>query len=370
MRVILFLLCCLTLSFAVSAYESAGCELASGNVLLLNAEEENPGFIKIYQNTGNELHHVAPEDHNGAVNYLLTGLYYGFVFMVLTLCLLLFTAFRERYVLYYVIFLFTITLSIAHSDGLLALVLGKGALKFTGPVSHLLTGIAGILFGTQLLNIKGRVKFRWYGLLLTGLLYITGLVTGAEVFSYIADWGVFIVLASVWIAGFEGIKTNLQSRYVILAYAAILFAGMDFYILKPVGISVINASHIELKLAGIIEMTGFIVFTIYKIALLRKENRLYKIEINEPVNETAKLNFYAAATVSTVNYNHLKTLYGLTDCEVKVLKCITGGFNNTQISKELFISVNTVKYHVRNIYEKLDINSKSQAISKILGPAA
>ena len=47
----------------------------------------------------------------------------------------------------------------------------------------------------------------------------------------------------------------------------------------------------------------------------------------------------------------------LTDREMQVLKLVARGMNNRDIAKELFISDNTVKNHVRNILEKLQIHS-------------
>jgi DNA-binding NarL/FixJ family response regulator len=52
----------------------------------------------------------------------------------------------------------------------------------------------------------------------------------------------------------------------------------------------------------------------------------------------------------------------LTDREMQVLKLVARGMNNRDIGKELFISDNTVKNHVRNILEKLQIHSRMEAV--------
>jgi DNA-binding NarL/FixJ family response regulator len=52
----------------------------------------------------------------------------------------------------------------------------------------------------------------------------------------------------------------------------------------------------------------------------------------------------------------------LTDREMEVLKLVARGMNNRDIAKELFISENTVKNHVRNILEKLQIHSRMEAV--------
>ena len=52
----------------------------------------------------------------------------------------------------------------------------------------------------------------------------------------------------------------------------------------------------------------------------------------------------------------------LTDRELQVLKLVARGLNNRDIAKELFISENTVKNHVRNILEKLQLHSRMEAV--------
>ena len=52
----------------------------------------------------------------------------------------------------------------------------------------------------------------------------------------------------------------------------------------------------------------------------------------------------------------------LTDREMQVLEQVAQGLNNRDIAKELFISENTVKNHVRNILEKLHLHSRMEAV--------
>jgi len=52
----------------------------------------------------------------------------------------------------------------------------------------------------------------------------------------------------------------------------------------------------------------------------------------------------------------------LTDREMDVLKLVAKGLNNRDIAKALFISENTVKNHIRNILEKLQLHSRMEAV--------
>ena len=47
---------------------------------------------------------------------------------------------------------------------------------------------------------------------------------------------------------------------------------------------------------------------------------------------------------------------------MEVLKLVAKGMNNRDIAKELFISENTVKNHIRNILEKLHLHSRMEAV--------
>lgn len=54
----------------------------------------------------------------------------------------------------------------------------------------------------------------------------------------------------------------------------------------------------------------------------------------------------------------------LSDREVEVLQLVAQGLSNREIAQRLFISPSTVKVHVRNIYGKLNVGSRTQAVAK------
>jgi len=53
----------------------------------------------------------------------------------------------------------------------------------------------------------------------------------------------------------------------------------------------------------------------------------------------------------------------LTERELEVLQLVAQGMNNRDIAKQLFISENTVKNHIRNILEKLHLHSRMEAVA-------
>ncbi len=56
----------------------------------------------------------------------------------------------------------------------------------------------------------------------------------------------------------------------------------------------------------------------------------------------------------------------ITKQELKLIEELVKGQSNKQISENLFISINTVKYHLKNIYQKFEVTSKAELLSKLL----
>ena len=58
--------------------------------------------------------------------------------------------------------------------------------------------------------------------------------------------------------------------------------------------------------------------------------------------------------------------YDLTPHEMRLLKLLVEGHNYKSAAEELGVSFHTVAFHVQNIYEKLQVHSKSEAVAKAL----
>ena len=67
--------------------------------------------------------------------------------------------------------------------------------------------------------------------------------------------------------------------------------------------------------------------------------------------------------VRSIYDNPLSTL---TRREMEVLADLASGRTNKQIARDLGVSLNTIKFHVRNLFQKLGVNSRGQAISMYL----
>jgi ATP/maltotriose-dependent transcriptional regulator MalT len=49
---------------------------------------------------------------------------------------------------------------------------------------------------------------------------------------------------------------------------------------------------------------------------------------------------------------------------VTILRLFAAGLTNAQVAQEMFLSVNTIKWYAKNIYQKLDVGRRAQAVAK------
>ena len=52
----------------------------------------------------------------------------------------------------------------------------------------------------------------------------------------------------------------------------------------------------------------------------------------------------------------------MTERERDVLKCMKDGLNNNEIAEALVVSLGTVKFHISNIFHKLAVDSRVEAV--------
>jgi LuxR family maltose regulon positive regulatory protein len=70
----------------------------------------------------------------------------------------------------------------------------------------------------------------------------------------------------------------------------------------------------------------------------------------------------AASPIGTTANDEL--VEPLSEREIEVLQLIAEGLINREIATRLFLSVNTVKVHSRNIYGKLGVHNRTQAVAR------
>ncbi len=88
--------------------------------------------------------------------------------------------------------------------------------------------------------------------------------------------------------------------------------------------------------------------------------------IREAINGGSPMSMEIARLVVDSFHQANATPYDLTEREGEILEKLCEGHSYKMIAADLHIEINTVKYHIKNIYSKLHVNSKGEAISKAL----
>ncbi len=58
------------------------------------------------------------------------------------------------------------------------------------------------------------------------------------------------------------------------------------------------------------------------------------------------------------------TEIGMSKRELEVLQLMSQGHSNQEIAKQLFVSLNTIKTHASRVFEKMDVQRRTQAVEK------
>lgn len=75
----------------------------------------------------------------------------------------------------------------------------------------------------------------------------------------------------------------------------------------------------------------------------------------------------ARKVVASFSQPHNKELEKLTEREQEILDFLSKGYRYKEIGDKLFLSTETVRKHISNIYQKLHVNSRTEALNKVFG---
>ena len=89
---------------------------------------------------------------------------------------------------------------------------------------------------------------------------------------------------------------------------------------------------------------------------------LSRVQSAEQVEETAS--WVSPPSAKSIAASRSKLIEPLTDRELEVLSLIAEGMQNRQMAAALFVTLSTVKTHINNIYRKLDVSNRVQALAR------
>lgn len=90
------------------------------------------------------------------------------------------------------------------------------------------------------------------------------------------------------------------------------------------------------------------------------------LKLSKPKIETVVVEkeVYVARDENFVLDTSLVSQLELSKRELEILSLLAQGHSNQEIAEKLFVSLSTVKTHIQNLFEKLDVKRRTQAIEK------
>ncbi|MGB0176140.1 MAG: response regulator transcription factor [Owenweeksia sp.] len=142
-------------------------------------------------------------------------------------------------------------------------------------------------------------------------------------------------------------KVLLKNRHIILYGVALAILVFALKWLQWKFLIVDNAIDIYIGLIAVF-------FTALGIWVSTQVAKPKKVVVEKQV-------FVPSPGEAGINKAELKKL-NLTNREYEVLQLLSGGHSNAEIAETLFLSLSTVKTHVSNLYIKMDVQRRAQAV--------
>lgn len=121
------------------------------------------------------------------------------------------------------------------------------------------------------------------------------------------------------------------------------------------GMAVFSYFQVGQRVEVLVTNLGFLVITVLFIAKIVKWERIRDEQLE------AKYTVGSGASVFECNC----VFYGLTKREVEITLLISQGKQYKYIADDLFISLDTVKSHVKNIFKKVEVNDKTELVYRL-----
>lgn len=122
----------------------------------------------------------------------------------------------------------------------------------------------------------------------------------------------------------------------------------------------------DMMLVSIVIASTIILALVYHETLLLKTLIQKKVSVKHafPKNQNGE---ESCEVEITGNVSEFRINHRLNKRQREVLQLLLQGLTNKEIGERLFISPNTVKYHIRNIYRSFNVTSRPELFAKISG---
>ena len=322
-------------------------------------------------------------NHNIALSRQ-ANVYLVLVFIFLILALAGYFILKKKIIAYYAFYLFATSLYIFKELNALPL-----QLFYDNPavLNFLNESIVGIFLLSFILYVKSictqknsyafePLFFKVLVSLTVISIFITSFIidsTWGLVFTYVVNYGanVYFIIQTI-----PNIRKSIPLRFFFMGISIIVILGilmeLQFY-------NVINFPNVfywtipglimELLLIGI-----GIIFGLKLRSNELQEAIISNTNLNENVIHLEKKINHSKGAYQTLiakrgngelNLPQEYLDYPLTQREIEVVQLLSKGYTNQELADEMFISRNTIKTHLKNIYKKLGVSDREEALDKM-----
>ncbi len=299
-----------------------------------------------------------------ATSRMIIGIYIGIVLCIILINLFSYLSFRNITYLQYTLMVVGLSMNVLYKDGLVLLIFGNGIItESVEPFINSILPIAAVLFTTSYLNLKKelpQLRKVGIGFIVLAFACIAIFISTGNKYAFSSISILLLLSCDVfWIAGILLWNKSIYAKILALAYGVPLLFAHDFYISPHLGIHGLGLPLWTYKAGSVIEMVVFTYAIMYQAKTLADENNQMRQKLKD-YTDRIKLN-RKSNEIGVQLERELQKKFALTNKEIEILREISAGKLNKKIAEEQFISENTVKFHVRNIFNKLDVKSKRDA---------
>lgn len=332
-------------------------------ILKINSQKEAFIPIELYS-TDEFLKH---EQSQG----VFIGLFYGFALMVAIINIFYYFNFRDKSFLLYALFLLSIGAVFSHRDGLVQILgFSRSFAQYFESFVHSFSGLLGAIFASDYLQIKSnypRIRYSFFVVIVIAIVFdFLYVITGDFNYFVLSDLFTYYIFIGCWFISVLLFRKYTYAVFFCIAYSLLVLMTFAFFISPIFGFSNFGVDANNIKLGGYLEMLIISYAVVYRMGILQTENDQMNSDILDYTNQIQSLSKELAKNQKGVK-NYF-TQFDLSLRENEILELLTQNKSNKEIAKALNVSANTVKYHIKNIYQKLQIKSRKEVHSVINNP--
>ncbi|MFD2528684.1 MULTISPECIES: LuxR C-terminal-related transcriptional regulator [Polaribacter] len=297
-----------------------------------------------------------------SVQILINSFYYGAAFLIIVFSIVYYFFFKDNSFIHHCFLLMSLVFAFLASDGIF------NFFNFNNTIidnlilfNYFFLGFFSFKFAHNFLLVDNYYP----GLKKYSHIIIVNIFLFVVLFYFFRKSELFVILniltfllfLTYWIVSVLLINKSAHIKLFTIAFVIILFNGINFTVLKNFGISFFDNAPFNMKIGGLVQVVTLSFAVVYREKTLRKRNSYMKNEI---------INFNKEIDLLTSNIDKeskIKDIENLSIREREVFDLIVIGKSNKEIALEVNVSINTVKFHVKNIYGKLNIKSRKEVLT-------